>query len=117
VPGVRANESGPTVAALLHKAAETYHVVYRITGGDDADWLLDRSELPELLGGRPVRSHLVHALVQLDRDYTSAHPAEPWENWYAARLPEALAGGSLHESPWLISPRPSVRPGGAKSND
>jgi hypothetical protein len=39
-----------------------------------------------------VRSNLVHALVQLDRDATSAQPAKPWENWYAARLPEALAG-------------------------
>jgi hypothetical protein len=30
----------------------------------------------------------VHALVQLDRDYTAARPAERWEEWYAARLPE-----------------------------
>jgi lipopolysaccharide biosynthesis regulator YciM len=33
-----------------------------------------------------VRSHLVHALVQLDRDYTEAGPADRWEDWYAARL-------------------------------
>jgi hypothetical protein len=33
-----------------------------------------------------VRSHLVHALVQLDRDYTAAHPGEPWEDWYARGL-------------------------------
>jgi hypothetical protein len=58
------------IAALLHEAAETHHVVYRIVDGDDpdwaswyADWLLDHSELPELMGTRPVRSHLVHALV------------------------------------------------------
>ena len=57
-----------------------------------ADWLLDHSELPELLGRKPVRSHLVHALVRLDRDYTSAQPAEPWEEWYEARLPEAQRG-------------------------
>jgi hypothetical protein len=58
------------VATLLHEAAETHHVVYRITDGDDpdwaswyADWLLDHSELPrvadELLDGaaraRPAR--------------------------------------------------------------
>jgi hypothetical protein len=81
------------VAELLHEAAETHHVVYRITDGEDpdwaswyADWLLDLSELPELLGARPVRSHLVHALVQLDRDYRATSPDERWEDWYAARL-------------------------------
>lgn len=81
------------IAALLHEAAETHHSVYRITDGDDpdwaswyADWLLDLSELPDILGARPIRSHLVHALVQLDRDYAAARPAEGWEDWYAARL-------------------------------
>jgi hypothetical protein len=86
-----------TLAELLHEAAETHHVVYRIVDGDDPDWaswyagwLLDLSELPELLGRRPVRSQLVHALVQLDRDYTAAAPAEPWEAWYADRLVSLL---------------------------
>ena len=81
------------IADLLHEAAETHHVVYRIVDGDDpdwaswyADWLLSLSELPELLGAAPVRSHLVHALVQLDRDFTSAPREERWEDWYAARL-------------------------------
>jgi hypothetical protein len=81
------------IATLLHEAAETHHAVYRITGGDDpdwaswyADWLLRLSELPQLLGRTPVRSHLVHALVQLDRDYTAAAPGAPWEQWYAERL-------------------------------
>ena len=83
-----------TVAELLHEASETHHAVYRIVDGDDpdwaswyADWLLNLSELPELLGARPVRSHLVHALVQLDRDYVAAAQTERWEEWYAARLP------------------------------
>lgn len=81
------------IGALLHEAAETHHVVYRIVDGDDpdwaswyADWLLDHSELPELLGSTPVRSHLVHALVQLDRDYTAEQRDEPWEDWYARGL-------------------------------
>jgi hypothetical protein len=80
------------IAGLLHEAAETHHVVYRITDSDDpdwvswcADWLLDLSELAELLGVRPVRSHLVHALVELDREFTAAGPDERWEDWYAAR--------------------------------
>ncbi len=85
------------IAALLHEAAETHHLVYRITDGEDpdwascyADWLLKLSELPEALGSTTVRSHLVHALVQLDRDYTAAQPGERWEDWYAARLPELV---------------------------
>jgi hypothetical protein len=88
----------PSLAALLHEAAETHHVVYRITDGDDPDWaswyatwLLDLSELPELLGARPVRSHLVHALVELDREYTSEPRDMRWEDWYAARLPDLLS--------------------------
>jgi hypothetical protein len=85
------------IAELLHEAAETHHTVYRITDGEDPDWaswyaswLLDLSELPELLGARPVRSHLVHALVQLDREYTATEPSDRWEDWYAARLTSAL---------------------------
>jgi len=83
------------VAELLHEAAETHHVVYRITDGDDpdwaswyADWLLDLSELSEVLGTRPVRSNLVHALVELDRRHTAEAPGEQWEPWYATRLVE-----------------------------
>ena len=86
-----------TIADLLHEAAETHHVVYRITDGDAPDWaswyanwLLDHSELPELLGSRPVRSHLVHALVELDRAYFVEGPSESWEAWYAARLAARL---------------------------
>lgn len=85
------------IAELLHEAAETHHVVYRITDGDDpdwaswyADWLLDLSELSELLGARPIRSHLVHALVDLDRQYTAEEPDERWEDWYASRLVDTL---------------------------
>ena len=47
-------------------------------------------ELPDVLGTRPVRSHLVHALVDLDREYGSEPRDEGWEDWYAARLPERL---------------------------
>ena len=83
------------IAELLHEAAETHHVVYRITDGVDpdwaswyADWLLSLSELSDELGKKPVRSHLVHALVGLDRDYLAASPDERWEDWYARRLLE-----------------------------
>jgi hypothetical protein len=89
------------IAGLLHEAAETHHTVYRIRDGDDPDWaswyaswLLELSELPDLLGYRPVRSHLVHALVQLDREYIAAAPSERWEDVYAQRLDGQLGGGS-----------------------
>ncbi len=81
------------IADVLHEAAETHHVVWRITDGDDpdwaswyADWLLDLSELPVLLGTKPVRSHLVHALVQLDRDHVDSESTERWEEAYARGL-------------------------------
>jgi hypothetical protein len=81
------------VAALLQEAAETHHVVYRVTDGVDEDWaswyanwLLDLSELPDVLAVRPVRSHLVHTLVQCDNDYNASSPDEPWPRFYAERL-------------------------------
>ena len=87
-----------TIADLLHEAAETHQIVYRIVDGDDpdwaswyADWLLTHSELPQLLGTTPVRSHLVSELVQLDRDYTSESREERWEDWYTARLIERFS--------------------------
>lgn len=89
--------SQPSVAELLHEAAETHHTVYRITDGEDpdwaswyADWLLDLSELPIVMVSRPVRSHLVHALVELDRLYRASGSTERWEDWYAERLGAAL---------------------------
>jgi hypothetical protein len=87
------DDSTRKVSALLHEAAETHHIVYRITDGTDedwatwyADWLTRLSELPGLLGRAPVRSALTHALVQLDRDYAADAPGTPWEEWYAERL-------------------------------
>ena len=50
-------ENTERISALLHEAAETHHVVYRIVDGDDpdwaswyADWLIELSEVPEILG-------------------------------------------------------------------
>ena len=51
-----------------------------------ADWLLDLSELPVLLGTKPARSHLVHALVQLDRDHVDSGSTVRWEESYAQGL-------------------------------
>ena len=81
------------VALFLEEAAETHHRVFRITDGVDddwaswyADWLLNLSERGDHLGTRPVRSHLVHALVQLDRDDVSQGRTEPWPEFYARVL-------------------------------
>jgi hypothetical protein len=90
--------SAKRIGELLHEAAETHHVVYRIVDGDDpdwaswyADWLLTLSELPAELGSKPVRSHLVHALVELDREYVAAAPDERWEDYYARGLLERFS--------------------------
>ena len=86
------------VAALLHEAAETHHVVYRIVDGADddwaswyGDWLVRLSELPQLLETPPVRSELVYLLVRLDKEYVERSPAEPWETYYARAIAEHFA--------------------------
>jgi hypothetical protein len=91
------NSTAEKVSELLHEAGETHHRVYRIVDGDDpdwaswyADWLIDLSELPRLLGGAPVRSELVYTLVSLDKEYGAASPDERWEDWYATRILERL---------------------------
>jgi len=53
-----------------------------------ADWLINLSELPTLLGVKPVRSELVYMLVGLDKRYTGEQPGEPWEPFYARHLIE-----------------------------
>lgn len=81
------------IADLLREAAETHHQVYRITDGEDpdwaswyADWLIGLSELPEILGRRPIRSELVYLLVLLDKDITERRPNAPWQAYYARRI-------------------------------
>jgi hypothetical protein len=81
------------VRELLHEAGETHHIVFRLVDGVDDDWaswysewLIDHSELPEILGTRPVRSELTWLLVQLDKDYVERSPGEQWDSWYAPRL-------------------------------
>jgi hypothetical protein len=81
------------ICELLHEASETHHRVFRIVDGDDADWaswyadwLIDLSELPELLGTAPVRSEVVYMLVKLDKEYTSSVQSSAWEDYYARGL-------------------------------
>lgn len=87
-------------AALLHEAGETHHAVYRIVDGDDpdwaswyADWLIDLSELPQIVGVAPVRSELVWLLVQLGKDYAASGSDVPWPGWYAERIVDHFSRG------------------------
>lgn len=81
------------ISRLLHEAGETHHRVFQIVDGADddwaswyADWLVNLSELPALLGTKPVRSELTYLLVSLDKDYTASQPEDPWESYYAQRI-------------------------------
>ena len=81
------------VADLLTEVAETHHRVYRITDGADEDWaswysrwLVELSELPDVLGRRVVPSELTSLLVLLDREVSAQPPDEPWPRYYARRI-------------------------------
>jgi hypothetical protein len=83
------------LAALLHEAALKYPVVCRIVDGDEADWphwyakwLLELADFPSLLPARPERHQVAEALVEADRYYAHAAPAERWEDVYARQLSE-----------------------------
>jgi hypothetical protein len=80
------------VTALLREVGDLHHRVYRITDGEHADWatwyatwLVELSELPQLLGCVVVRSDLVHLLVELGRE---PDDGQPWALTYARRIVE-----------------------------
>jgi hypothetical protein len=89
------------ISELLHEAAETHHIVFRIVDGEDPDWatwysnwLVNHSELPRLLGSGVVRSELTYLLVKLDKDYVSASPSQKWEDYYAEGLVREYGGAA-----------------------
>jgi len=93
VPLATMTEPSEQISGLLHEAGETHHRVFRIVDGADDDWaswyaqwLIDLSELPDLLGARPVRSELIYMLVSLDKQFTAEAPSEPWEIYYARQI-------------------------------
>jgi hypothetical protein len=95
-----------SLSGLLHEAAETHHLVYRIVDGDDPDWaswyanwLLDLSEMPEILGTRPVRSELVYMLVKLDKEFTSGNVGGRWEDYYASELEQHFSVNAASPAP------------------
>jgi hypothetical protein len=81
------------VGSLLLEAGDLHHRVFRIVEGADDDWaswyagwLIEHSELPALLGTKPVRSELIYLLVSLDKQYTAEDPDESWDSYYARRI-------------------------------
>ncbi len=85
------------IQEILRTAAQTHHVVFGIADGEDPDWaswysewLINLSQLPAILGAKPVRSELTYWLVRLDKDYVATKPDEPWEENYARSLMEQL---------------------------
>jgi hypothetical protein len=95
------NESVKALSALLHQAAETHHQVFAISDGDDADWatwyadwLVNLSRLPDLVGTKPPRSAVTYQLVSLDKEYAEAGSSEAWEDFYAARLMQRLSAAA-----------------------
>ncbi len=78
---------------LLHEVAETHHVVWKVTNGDDPDWaswyghhMLKLTKFPVIVGKMVVRSELIYKLVELDKEYKKLKPQERWEDYYAKKL-------------------------------
>ena len=62
------------MSQLLREASETHHRVFRIVDAADGDWaswyawwLINLSELPTVLDATPVRSELIHLLVNQNK--------------------------------------------------
>src|SRR5690242_15279453 len=107
------DERPQRVSDLLHEAGEVHHVVYRITDGTDddwasfyADWVIDHSELPAVLGGPPTRSHR-----STNSSIASARsPPRPRPRGGRTSTPSASSGASAETSrrPPPSSPPDSV---------
>jgi hypothetical protein len=94
------------ISRLLHEAGETHHRVFRIVDGADddwaswyPDWLINLSELPSLVGTRPVRSELTYLLVSLDQDTPPASPVNPGKR----TTPSASSITSIPPNPELVA--------------
>jgi hypothetical protein len=81
------------ISGLLHEVGETHHRVFRIVDGADDDWaswfawwLINLSELPNLLKEKPVRSELIYLLVSLGKQYRPKLPANPGKPTTHARF-------------------------------
>jgi hypothetical protein len=87
------DDRAAAIAEVLHDASETHHIVFKIVDGEDpdwaswyADWMMEHSLLPKLLGAAPVRSELVYLLVLCDKQFASGSLGGRWEDYYARTL-------------------------------
>jgi hypothetical protein len=86
-------EQKERLAGILERAEQVHGVVTERTGGADPDWalfyawwLINWSDLPEILGARPALGELTARLVALDAEYRSESRAETWPAFYARAL-------------------------------
>ena len=85
------------LSELLHEAAETHHVVYRIVDGDDpdwaswyADWLLDLSELPSCSAASPCAATWYMRSCNSTATTRTQTQSDRWEDGYASRTRDAV---------------------------
>jgi hypothetical protein len=81
------------LASVLDRAHEVHAVVTERAGGVDPEWalfyawwLINWSDLPEILGRTPALGELTAFLVAVDVRYRAAAPHEPWQAFYAREL-------------------------------
>jgi hypothetical protein len=74
------------ISRLLQRQARPTTVSSGLSIAPTTTWLINLSELPALLGVKPVRSELTYLLVSLDKQYTADQPGAPWEDYYAQRI-------------------------------
>lgn len=81
------------LATTLARAKDVHGVVAQRTGGADPEWalfyawwLINWSDLPELLGATPGLGELTARLVSLDAAYRSVPRDQAWPEFYARDL-------------------------------
>ncbi len=87
------DEREAKLAEVLERAEHVHGVVSESRGGADPDWplfyawwLLNWSDLSEVLDARPSLSSLAFELMRLDAEFRAGGSSEPWAMYYATRL-------------------------------
>jgi hypothetical protein len=90
---VNVTERAELLAAALERAEHVHGVATERTGGADPEWalfyawwLINWSDLPDILGSAPALGELTARLIALDADYRSVPRDEPWSAFYAREL-------------------------------
>lgn len=87
------NEKASRLAAVLDRAEQVHGIVTERAGGADPDWalfyawwLINWSDLPEILESTPALGELTARLVALDSEFRLTLREEPWSTFYARNL-------------------------------